>query len=668
MRLKTSYFNPTLFKKNLTRFWPLWGGASLLGALLPLAMFMALMEDRLALFDGQPLEFTRACYITLAYFVPIVSLLYAALCALAVWGWLYNARSVGMMHSLPITRKGVFTTSFLAGLAMMLIPYAVTGFLVILLSLFAGVFEPAGVLLTILGVLGESFFYFAAATLVVFITGNPFAFAAFYFVFHFLAFFAEWLVSQLMTEFYFGVTAAYDGAAEFLSPTLYLFHNLQPAGTYQQIPTPDGWVDNGVLEAVWLENWQLIPIYALVGAALLALAWALYRRRRSECAGDVVAVGWMKPIFRYGVALIAAAAGGDLLYNLLFESLQTGSTANTLPMAVCMAAAGVVGYYIASMLLAKSLRVFRGSVPGALATGAAALVLCFAVAADPAGVESWVPAADSLESLTLNVYGSYGRNVDATLQNPADMQMILDLQSAILAEEEVLDNRSGEKYWAEIHLTFRKASGAVTWRDYSLCFDDAILADSAALAQLQAVLTAPAVQEDNIFGGISYTYGGEKMDARLILGCLGDVYSTVSGEIVSLDLTPSEAQAVEDAVRRDIQAGHFGKTALLTSDEEYDRQVYYGDLTLVYTVTRPDGRQGSYTHGDTASFAISVHCTETVKTLKDLGILGSAYRLLTRAEREAMRKQDDSYAYDDSYGEYYGERVFSDTRVVYSDF
>ena len=36
MRSKTSYFNPTLFKKNLTRFWPLWGGASALGALAPL--------------------------------------------------------------------------------------------------------------------------------------------------------------------------------------------------------------------------------------------------------------------------------------------------------------------------------------------------------------------------------------------------------------------------------------------------------------------------------------------------------------------------------------------------------------------------------------------------------------------------------------------------------
>ena len=38
MRSKTLYFNKTLFLKDLSRFWPLWGGASFIGALFPLAM------------------------------------------------------------------------------------------------------------------------------------------------------------------------------------------------------------------------------------------------------------------------------------------------------------------------------------------------------------------------------------------------------------------------------------------------------------------------------------------------------------------------------------------------------------------------------------------------------------------------------------------------------
>lgn len=242
MRSKTSYFNPTLFKKNLARFWPLWGGASFLGALFPLYLLALLIHEGRPLLDNR-LEATSLYYDALIYAVPAVSLVYGALCALAVWGWLYNARSVGMYHSLPITRKGLFATSLLSGLSMMLIPYAVTGALTILVSLAAGVFEPVGLLVTILGVLGDTFFYFATATLVVFVTGNPFAFAAFYFIFHFLAAFAEWLVSRLMTAFYFGVEAAYGGVVEFLSPTMYLTRMLSVYTEHEELLMPDGWID-----------------------------------------------------------------------------------------------------------------------------------------------------------------------------------------------------------------------------------------------------------------------------------------------------------------------------------------------------------------------------------------------------------------------------------------
>ncbi len=45
MRSKTSFFNPTLFKKNLARFWPLWGGVSVIGALIPLYALTELIQD-----------------------------------------------------------------------------------------------------------------------------------------------------------------------------------------------------------------------------------------------------------------------------------------------------------------------------------------------------------------------------------------------------------------------------------------------------------------------------------------------------------------------------------------------------------------------------------------------------------------------------------------------
>ena len=359
MQSKTSYFNPTQFKKNLTRFWPLWGGASLLGVLAPLALLVEMIQ---AGFDVavKPLEMTLALYNTLAYIVPVVSLLYAVLCALAVWHYLYNARSVSLYHSLPITRRGLFLTNFLSGMAMMLIPYAVTGALTILVFALAGCFEPAGILVTILGVIGDSFFFFAFATFVAFITGNPFACAAFYLIFNFFFAAAEMLVSILMTEFYFGVNRTYDGVLAFLSPVIFMTQNVGVSAQSKEVVTPDGWIDYGNYEFVRLQNGWVIGVYALVGLALMFCAWLLYKRRRSESAGDVVAVGWMKPVFRYGVALCSGLAGGEMLYQILFEGFEKGSTANAAPMAFCMAIAGVIGYYIASMLLAKSIKVFRG--------------------------------------------------------------------------------------------------------------------------------------------------------------------------------------------------------------------------------------------------------------------------------------------------------------------
>ena len=58
-----------------------------------------------------------------------------------------------------------------------------------------------------------------------------------------------------------------------------------------------------------------------------------------------------------------------MVYELLWGTLfQPGLYAQFVPMAVCMALAGVLGYYVASMLLEKTLRVFRGSIRGVALT------------------------------------------------------------------------------------------------------------------------------------------------------------------------------------------------------------------------------------------------------------------------------------------------------------
>ena len=385
MKLKTSFFNPTLYRKNLTRFWPLWGLTSFFGALMPISGIMMYLNGD---FNATPLAFAEIYYSGVAYFAPVMLLCYSVLCAMAVWSYLYNPRSVGMMHTLPISREGLFVTNFLSGMTMVAIPWAVTALFCVILSIVAKSFSAGPLFLTILCVCGEGLFYFSSATAAAFVTGNIFALPLLYFLFHFLAPLLEALIGTLSSNLIFGLSHIYTGVADWLSPTVYIIKNVKINRTYTQIPVPgQPNITESVLASVTLEKGWLIAVYALVGLALLGVAYVLYRYRKSECAGEVIAMGWGRPVFRYGIAALAALGGGQLLYIIIFNSFDIDQDPyRILPLIFCMLIAGLIGYYGASMLLAKTLRVFKGSQRGAAIVAAGCVIACCVVGFDMLGV------------------------------------------------------------------------------------------------------------------------------------------------------------------------------------------------------------------------------------------------------------------------------------------
>ena len=392
MPSKRSFFNRTLFLKNLGRFWPLWGGVSLAGAMLPLYLLLAMLQRQIHWVE--PLEFAEGLSAAAAYLVPAFTCGYAILCAMAVWGYLCNSRSAGMMHALPVDRTCLFVTGVLSGLAMILIPYAVTGGLLCLIALFCGAFHLTAVVTTVLTVAFAAVLFFGMATLCAMLTGHALVLPVFYLLANFLAHLMEMLVTGLAEDFLLGVWMTQDmGMLGFLSPVMQIYRSVRPVAER----LPDGTLTGWRLQGLWV-----LGLYALAGLALLALAWYLYRRRHSESAGDVVAFRWLRPVFRYGLALLSGLTAGRLLYELFWRSLfQRGAYAERRPMMVCVFLGGMLGYYIASMLLEKSLRVFRGSWRGAALVAAGAAALCLLVSIDLFGVERRVPEPEEIESVTL---------------------------------------------------------------------------------------------------------------------------------------------------------------------------------------------------------------------------------------------------------------------------
>ena len=191
----------------------------------------------------------------------------------------------------------------------------------------------------------------------------------------------------------------------------------------------------------------------------------------------------------------------------------------------------------------------------------------------------------------------------------------------------------------------------------------ALLEQSEALQKLTALASDPLIQEANIFDEVS----GEDVEARLTGGYASSLYNLNTKNPEQLDLTLDQAKVLEAAIRRDIQAGHFGRTMFML-DDGYEKAAYTADLDLYYAVTYPDHpRQGP--HSQPVSLRLSVYCTETLKALEELGIVNETRKLLTYAERNALENGEKGipYTYDDPYTGYYEEGFFPADTVYPGD-
>ena len=652
MRSKTSCFNGTLFRKNLSRYWPLWGLASFGGAMFPLAMLLELLHNGFRFWS--PLETRQAYYTVLSYGVPVISIVYAILCAMAVWSYLYNARSVGMMHTLPIRREGLFVTNVLSGLTMMAIPYAVTGVLLVLVTMLFGGFEPVGVLVTILGVAGESIFFFGLATFCAFIVGNVFMLPALYGLLNFLAVLTDFTVNLLAQGFCFGIYSSYSGTVEWLSPVVYLMQQVQPNSIYQEKLVQNSVYDphsTNVLTEVHLENGWLIAVYAAVGVVLLVLAWLMYRRRRSESAGDVVAVNWMKPVFRYGWAAFSAILGGRLLYALFWESFQNGLYFTVLPMILCMIVGGAVGYYAASMLLAKTLRVFRSTWKGMLAVALGCIALCAAMKFDVFGVVRRVPAADSVKLVNVyaagsNYYLTPGKD-DALIEEVRTLhQTIIDDKDYIQKEapgygyysdgytasvEESAEDSGAQSTITHVRITYMLNSGLKVERGYRLYLTpDRMAREGTYDYLLDQLINSPEMRQKRI----RWRDEGFQMTEAW--------FETWSG---GGTLGSREAGLLLDAVAKDAENGDWGVYNWFLADNDADNY----DLRIQFEYKLPES-QFNRIH-DTIRINVKEGMTETIRALKDLKLITDA-DLVTNRERYPWQYAKGGW---DQYEQFYGQ-------------
>lgn len=447
MKSRTSSFNLTVFKKDLTRFAPAWA----IYSIVLLLVMVAARSDTQVYYRVNNVE---AFVVVMAW----INLFYGALVAQLLFGDLYNSRLCNALHAMPVTRDGWFVIHTVAGILFSLVPNLVLSLLAIP-ALNLGAAWTAIPLWFVASCL-QYLFFFGTAVLCVMLSGSRVGQIALYGIFQFAGLIVYWLASRIYEPLLHGI--------QINGEQFYPFCPVAEISQLGEIFTVDyerivdamdvfsHYEVYGVAAGV---GWGYMAICAAVGILALAAALALYRGRKLECAGDFVAFKAMEPMVLILVTVCTAGLfhvfgdffGLDIQYVLLTAGL-------------------IVGFFGCSMLLARTTRVFRKKT--FLACGA--LLIAFALSLgltwlDPLGLTRYQPKLEEVESVTVSDSYSVQRHSDVCFRvtEPADIKTIMGVHGACIDRSATnTEGRNADAALVSIHLEYKLKNGKSIHRVY----------------------------------------------------------------------------------------------------------------------------------------------------------------------------------------------------------
>lgn len=585
MKSKISFFNAGLFRSTLRRFWPLWT-IHFAGWLLFLPV-LTLMNN---LGPNKSTDFIFAICESAVFASSVVAFIMAILAAMAVFSFMYSSRSTGLIASLPVRREAIFGSAWLGGVFAVLASNLVIALLTFLFSLDATIntalaFKAA---FTWLGVYSMQFIlFYGIASLTAVMTGSIAVLPILYIIFNFLAVGMETIIRLDFSCLIWGMSnGSFDCVLDFLSPLFYMVGSFVPDVEYNTPYVADtlGSLLDRECVAVTYSHWLPTVIYCLVGLIFSAAALMVFRKRRMESAGDVVAVRCMHPVFKYGVTVCSALCGGLLLYTVLFALFESRS-ASVFIMILSMIIFAFIGYFGAKMLLEKSFHVFRGSWVGFIVVCCLCAVFTLCCDLDVCGIGAYVPKEGSIKSITVYQRGP--------VEDPAIIENYRQLHEKIVSYKDEYEHIVYSDDTESIMFEYELKNGRTVSREYTLPMDDENVERYYELANTPSLLLerfSPSIPADEEHCSQAILYIGDNQ---------------------IIDLTPAQAiDFYRNALLPDIKAGHkvisrtyddIIATMYITFEQEIDNSRYYDSQDIVIEIT--------------------TDCTECISWIKDnLGI------------------------------------------------
>ena len=593
MRSATSFFDKATARSDLRRHWPIafiYTCVWLVG--LPVNLWSSSM--------WMPEEMTpalRAAQIIIGSYPTLAGALFVFGCvlAMALMGYLMSPRAVGLLHALPVRRGTLLATHTLVGWLMLNVPALLAVLVSIPVQAYYGGVAWGALGAWLLVHCGLSLFFLALGLLCAMVTGWLLAIPAIYAVVNFAVIAAAGLVRTLCGLFCYGYAGDDDFApfVYWLTPVVNLVKRFGTCGVERSDAAPYPWQVQFPADAV-----HAVGIYTAAGAALLALTYLLYRRRKSESAADPAAFPWMRPVFRYGTGLLGGLALGLGLYQLVLGWRMESETGRWVGLLVSTVLMGALCYYAAEMLVRKSLRVLRRSLPGAGLVCVLLALVCAGARFDVFGYAARVPDVSAVTQVQLR--GSLGLSgVNCT--EPETIETVIALHREIITLRPDEDDPENSAY---ITLRYTLTDGSTLTRAYQLNpageLEDA----------LETVFNTGEVREKSL---ITSRHTGSWRGGYLSLDRTGD----------AMQLTAAQAGEIYGALLRDIAQGH----------NHYDFSRLDDRHVLVVQLDLEGSDDYSLCIGE-----LPEDCTETMQALVDVGAAESMDAL--RAKLTPLYKPD----------------------------
>lgn len=640
MKSKISFFNKTIFWKNVTLYWPIWAIYTLLAFIYqPIILWLYNNMEYMA--EGpsgyqDALQFRHL--IDHLAFEPYVMLIAFAsvLTGMALYSYMYNHKSANMIHSLPVDRTQLFGTALLSGWAFLIVPLLATALFTTLLCIVYTIPGVAYVWAWFLVVACTAIVAFSIVTICALFTGHIIVLPMYVVAVNLLSWIVYFLVYTVVTTFGNGVSSLggyADTVAGILCPVQCFYENLYWGYQYAK---------SGDFVGASFEGIGVILLYMIIAVALYVAAYMIYRKRKIEQAGDFLTVNWVKPIFRGAVGIIGGIFGALLIREVLLET-RIGCTVPVFVMIMLLI--GAICYFAASMFIKKSFHVFQKR--DWLRCGIFSVVLLifyFGLYGVAEHYENYIPKESEVKSATVHL------GYEITLEGEAATE-IVEIHGIILNELDMIERliESGDRDHNSVRISYTLESGEYVTRRYMLPASlitiqpavDKIVALEADEENFLKSIFCEEYEKIKFFEGgyfeAPFIEGEERTDAEGIPNVAHD----------SIAIEPAQAKMLYEAIIADVKAGTFMKYNI--GQYLYEEYVYFkgSDVCLTIHYKHPEDVE-VYDNDDErwmeTYVAFGPDCENLVKALIECGYVesvedvwwGEAEELLETKEYERI--------------------------------